>query len=89
MRTTMFAMPLRHAAALLSFTSSRARFGPYSGRIGRRFFDVRMKARPNLGTMNERAKMRRLFHGAAETPFRRCKPPNQAMLVSSPRVVSV
>lgn len=53
-RATMFATPLCHAAALLSFTSSRARFGPYSGRIGSRFFDVRMKARPNLGTMNER-----------------------------------
>ena len=70
-RATMFATPLCHAAALLSFTSSRARFGPYSGLIGRRF-SRRMKARPNLGTMNERVKMRRWFHGAAETPLRRC-----------------
>ena len=81
--------PLCHAVALLSLTSSRSRFGPYSGRIGSRFFEVRMKARPNLGTMNERAKMRRLFHGAAGTPFLRCTPPNQTMLVSSPRALSV
>jgi hypothetical protein len=47
-----------------------------------------MKARRNLGTMNERAKMRRLFRGAADTPFRRRTPPNQAMLVSSPRALS-
>ena len=68
----MFATPLCHAPALLSFTSSRARFGPHSGLIGRRLFDVRMKARPNLGRMNERVKMRRWFHGAADAPLRRC-----------------
>ena len=85
----MFATPLCHAAALLSFTSSRARFGPYSGRMGRQLFAVRMTAHPNLCTMNERAKMRRLFHGAADTPLRRCTPPNQAILVSSPRALSV
>ena len=60
---------------------------PYSERIGKRLFDIRMKARPNLGTMNERAKMRRLSHGAAETPFLRCTPPNKAMLVSLPRAL--
>ena len=31
----------------------------------------------------------RVRHGAAETPFRRCTPPNQAILVSSPRTLSV
>lgn len=42
-----------------------------------------------VGTMNERAKMRRFFQGAADTPLRHCTPPNQAMLVSSPHALSV
>jgi hypothetical protein len=59
-RVTIFTTPACHAAALLSFSSSRARFGPYSVWIGSCFFDVRMNARPNLGMMNERGKMGRL-----------------------------
>jgi len=47
------------------------------GQIGRRLFEVRMKARPTPG---------RLLHRAAEAPFVRCTPPHQAMLVSSPRL---